>query len=326
MTIKRVVYIPSRGRVHNIVKVIPRWLEQKYEVRVVVEAKDFDEYHAAIKPTKAGRVKLLVLPESDRGIGYARQWILEHAAFKWNGRHKINSEKALSSFIMADDDVMPKTPGKGWTNNMVRLQQAVESGKYIGCAAVHGYQDFTTGGFLKKELANPRVTDSGATVIGRPCLAPTGLFGQCFAINTYRALVEVGGFDPELTVAYEDNDFMMRCVSRGVPWLFHSGVWMDRLGGRFETGGISDYCDVSRDTAKQVNRDIHYLISQGDEYSQKLLDCRLILKRKWDFYTSDPHGRQFRISWKKLYDGQIPGWKAMSALHGGDLPARDGNQ
>jgi hypothetical protein len=324
VTINRVVYIPSRGRAHNIDKVVPRWLLQRYQPRIVIEASDWEEYNALrasrIESDGAWQfVRLIKLPESGMGIGYARQFALQHAAgYDAHRKSYCRNHDAVSSFIMADDDVMPKVPGNLWAHHMIRLQQAVDNTGYIGCAAVHSYQDLICGGFLKKDFAFDHKTSNGVSVKGRPCIAPNGSFGQCFAVNTQSA-IHIGGFDPELTVAYEDNDFMMRCISKGVPWLFHSGVWMDRLGGRFAAGGISDYCDVSQSTAKQVNKDIHYLISQGCEYSQKLLDCRIRMKSKWDYYTSDPHGKAFRISWKKLYDGQIPSWRSQSALHGGKL-------
>lgn len=308
--IKRVVYIPSRQRPKNVAKVIPRWLNQHYSVNVVVEERDIEGYTKLFLANEFPntKVKIIKLPEADKGVGFARSWIVAHA----HGR--------FPSFIMADDDVMPRVVpnngNDGWRDHMVRLQQAVERNERIGlvgCAAVHSYQDFLLQGFLKKELGNPKV--DGA--IGRPCLARNGSFGQCYAINTERA-VDIGGFDVRLSVAYEDNDFMMRSISKQYPWSFHSGVWMDRLGGRFESGGIADLTGMPDKGADSKNgRDLQIMAS--DLYKKKFEECRLVMAKKWPDYTSDPYKKQFRISWKKLYDGMIPSWQSLAATHGGSI-------
>lgn len=324
--IERVVYIPSRRRPENVARVIPRWLAQNYKVYVIVEMEDVAAYQRMLKTNEfpTNKVNYRLLPESNRGIGFSRNWIVQHAHHRY------------PSFIMADDDVMPKVvnprdnmPGGsgGWLNYMVRLQQAVEYGlpyhngsspgsaALVGCAAVHSYQDFLLQGFLKKELARERTAPYYN--IGRPILARNGSFGQCYAIHTQRAW-EMGGFDDRLTVAYEDNDFMMRGIARGYPWACHSGVWMDRLGGRFESGGIADLCNMPDKAVRQKaadGNDTEKMMSP--EYAHKFLACKVAMSNKWPEYTSDPRGKVFRISWKKFYDGQIPSWPSLSAIHGG---------
>lgn len=313
--IDRIVYIPSRRRPENVARVIPRWLAQNYKVMVVLEKPDAEDYAKMLVANNFPnrKVNYRLLPEEDRGVGFARNYIVNHA-----------KKQGYPSFIMADDDVMPKAVNPrdntvceaGWLNYMVRLQQAVERNTragLVGCAAVHSYQDFLLQGFLKKELAGPRYNGG----IGRPCLARNGSFGQCYAVHTRRAW-EMGGFDDRLTVAYEDNDFMMRGIARGFPWSFHSGVWMDRLGGRFESGGIADLTNMpDKEAGKSAGKDIATMGST--EYSDQLVACRIAMRNKWSEYTSDPYGKIFRISWKKFYDGQIPSWPSLSAIHGGSL-------
>ena len=318
MVIRRVVYIPSRKRTHNLKKIIPRWLDQGYEIRLVTEESDHQPYidTAAHLPGKwnLDGVKFLILPENGKGIGYARNYVVAHA-----------EKTKLKSFIMADDDVMPKPLEEFWLHDMRRLQKAVEDQdgvplgasfvSLVGCAAVHSYQDFLFGGWLKKELeqkpGHSELRSYHPQVAGKPFLVPNGSCGQCYAVNVERA-IKIGGYDLDLTVGYEDNDFMMRSITHHMPWSAHSGVWMDRLGGRFTPGGIADLTDIK----ENMDGDI---IVDSTKYSQTLFKCRKRMAEKWPDYTSDPYGKSFRISWKKLYDGQIPSWRSLSAMHGNGL-------
>lgn len=75
------VYIPSRGR-HDSPLTIRLFLEDGLDFRVVVEREEADAYAAV-----AGPERVIVLPESDRGLVYARNFIKRHATDAGHLRH-----------------------------------------------------------------------------------------------------------------------------------------------------------------------------------------------------------------------------------------------
>jgi len=77
------ILVLSKGRAGRVTTT--RWLDRDgVEHYVVVEPHERDAY------AKAGHKRLIVLPESHRGLDYARNWVLDHA------------EKRV---VMMDDDV-----------------------------------------------------------------------------------------------------------------------------------------------------------------------------------------------------------------------------
>lgn len=102
---KFLVYVPSKGR-PNALKTIEAlyWGDQTSNQRVtailVVEPKEEDAYRTALaeltsaRPDIRPQVGVLVLPESDQGIAYVRNFILESAALA-----------KMNRFWMLDDDI-----------------------------------------------------------------------------------------------------------------------------------------------------------------------------------------------------------------------------
>lgn len=75
------IYVPSKGR-HEWPLTIRFLLADAVPFVVVVEREEFDAYAAV-----CGAERLLVLPESGRGLIYARNWIMDHAIAAGAERH-----------------------------------------------------------------------------------------------------------------------------------------------------------------------------------------------------------------------------------------------
>lgn len=83
------VAIPSKGRPYDLEKTILRWLNKiNYDWRVFVEPQDFKHYRLTI-----GKDHVVTLPENDKGIGYAMNFI---------GKYAI--EKSYDLVCRVDDD------------------------------------------------------------------------------------------------------------------------------------------------------------------------------------------------------------------------------
>lgn len=75
------IYVPSRGRFK--LPLTARFLARdRVPFRVVVEREEVEAYAAAV-----GADRLLVLPESGRGLVYARNWIMDHSIAEGHARH-----------------------------------------------------------------------------------------------------------------------------------------------------------------------------------------------------------------------------------------------
>ena len=92
-----VVFIPSRNRAELLEKALPKWHEQQNvsHIYVVIERKDYHEYRKLWQ--KYDKVGISVLPKSDQGINYSRNWIVQEAA-----------ELGYDKIIMSDDDIYPR--------------------------------------------------------------------------------------------------------------------------------------------------------------------------------------------------------------------------
>lgn len=69
------ICIASKGRAGKS-KTIERLIEEGVAFKVFVEPQEAEAYRAAYP---ADRCEIYILPENNRGIGYVRQWVLEHS-------------------------------------------------------------------------------------------------------------------------------------------------------------------------------------------------------------------------------------------------------
>ena len=199
------VYIPTMGRYDNLKRIVPAWLAQGIQVRLVVDRSEFPQ-HRDLREEMGWRDRVQVLAARGSGIGAARRFCVSHA-----------SQSQLPSIIMSDDDMRPTT--EAWP----LLTEAARPG-VLGIGAVRPIHDFFTGGAVSRNHG----------VI----LCPGGWGFQLFGLNV-RAAIEVGNFDSKLHTAGEDAELARNGIARGYPWLVHCDVECATIGARYAPGGIN---------------------------------------------------------------------------------------
>jgi hypothetical protein len=100
------ITIPSKGRASVILKNTLSWLKySKYPFRIFVEKEDYEDYLYELA-TIARPGSLIILPESNKGINYAR-WYIQHYCYT----------NKIKYIFQLDDDVFsfrdPATRGMG---------------------------------------------------------------------------------------------------------------------------------------------------------------------------------------------------------------------
>lgn len=184
--------------------------------------------------------------------------------------------------IMSDDDYRPSNG-----TDVSLLLEAAKDPLALGVGAARGLLDRFNSGALSR--------------LSGVIFCPGGWGFMVYSLNIANTL-ECGNFDPELSFC-EDAELMRNGIVRGLPWLLHCDVWMDSVGKRYEPGGISSLFDGDRSA-----RD-------ADESR-----CLRLVESRWPKYQHPmKDGVRSRMSWSKMYDDYMPGWRALSALHGGTL-------
>jgi glycosyltransferase involved in cell wall biosynthesis len=202
------VYICTKDRFGNLVKVVPRWMTFQYPIVLVVDRDDAIDTQSLIRREGwESRVRVQRLRENNRGIGYARRAAVRHA--ESNGHQTI---------IMADDDIMPRAG-----TDLYRLFNQAHRPDTLGIGATHSQHDLLTGGFTKTS--------------DMPILCPSGYGFQLFGLNVRNAIA-VGSFDVQLDVFGEDAELMRHGIVAGFPWKLHCGVKCQKIGKRGDPGGI----------------------------------------------------------------------------------------
>ncbi len=74
------IFIPSKGRSDKAMT-ISMFLKDDVDFHIVVEPQDVENYE------QFGRDRLLILPENDQGLVYARNWIKEYSISQGHERH-----------------------------------------------------------------------------------------------------------------------------------------------------------------------------------------------------------------------------------------------
>jgi len=209
MTAENIVYIPTLGRLGNLRKVVPTWLEQDIHVRLVVERYEYND-HAKLKREMRWGEEVVVLtqPLSGRGIGYVRNFCVQHADKTGN-----------VSIIIAEDDTKPLPD-----SDMVALLDEADKPYVVGVGVVRAIYDLFTGGKISKM--------HGAI------LCPGGWGMQTFAVNV-KTVLRLGNYDPRLHTMGDDPDMMMRGVEAGMPWRVHCDAKVAPIGNRYDPGGVS---------------------------------------------------------------------------------------
>jgi hypothetical protein len=203
-------YIMTRSRIPNLLKIVPRWIDQSIPVVLVTERQELEEHKDLIR--REGwlyKVKAIAPKAEDRGIGYKRRFAVNHA--HTNG---------LASIIMSDDDMRPANG-----SDMRWLLTEAMKQTVLGIGATRSLHDRNSKGWTSK--------------IHGPMLCPGGWGMQMFALNIENT-VHIGNFDPKLDCWGEDAELMRHGIAKvGMPWLVHCDVKCEPIGVRYDPGGIN---------------------------------------------------------------------------------------
>jgi hypothetical protein len=204
-----VVYIPTLSRLDNLRKIIPYWLEQEMQVRLVVEHREYGAHNALKRDMGWGSaVYILPLPLDNRGIGYSRNYCVKHA-----------SRTALDSIIMSDDDIYVNTSSDAW----LLLDEAAKPG-VLGVGGALSIHD--------------RFTDGAISRTHGAIMCPGGWAFKLYGLNVQVAL-DCGNYNRYLHSHGEDAEMARQGISRGYPWRVHCDVRCTAIGKRYDPGGLA---------------------------------------------------------------------------------------
>lgn len=242
------IYVPSKRRSQLVVKNLPSWLSTGLPVRIVVEEDDAEEYRAVTKDARRSNdVKVLTLPQSGRGVSYARNNIIKHA-----------SKHDRKYIVMADDDCW-MSPG---VDGMMAAAKDIKRFSGIG-----GYQSIY-GHFLKMP------PNTGVHKLH-------GGMGHQVVVYRTASVLKVGGYDERIKT-HDDTDLRIRLQLQGQgDWYVDSGALV-KVGKRYTDGGVQ--ASVGDWWEEQVQADCKLM---QEKYGEKMVstfrmkDGRLTLKHNW---------------------------------------------
>ena len=194
------------------------------------------------------------------------------------------ARNGLNAIVLSEDDAMPERK-----SDFHDLLDWAERPDVLGIGATRPIHDRFTGGAISN--------NSGAI------LCPGGWGFVCFALNVPNAIA-AGNYDAALHTIGDDAELARNGIAKlRIPWLAHCDVRWSAIGSRYSPGGIN-----ARFGEDEVKR------------HEAERECMELIHERWPMYTNRPDQR-LRVSWQKMLDDYIPGWRARSALHGGDLAA-----
>src|SRR3990170_5198777 len=223
------IYIPTRKREHLLPKVIAPFLPYQLPIFIVTDKQFVRDVKDALGVSP---VEILSVAKQNRGIGYARAFIAEHA-----------EEEAWSSYIMCDDD-----------NTLIRetdllgmLQFAIRE-DVLGVGAWKGTYSLFTG--------DSRMTRAAKRKREQAFLKAGGYGHMIFALNGDAMASGEFSFDPRLN-AYEDDELERQGIAQGIPWYIYTACQARYLGPRYAPGGLSSH-RKSRATMEKEAHEIIY--------------------------------------------------------------------
>lgn len=282
------VYIISRGRPGNLRRLLPYWHANDFEVCIVVDPRDRQDYTYSAMRWSGGDLRIICPIANDLGLGYARMFAVLHAA-----------SNGLDAIVMSDDDIVPASN----TNAHLLIESARATGA-LGVGARVPWHDFSFKGLLQKHCDGIALGD-----LKEPILCPSGVAFRLFGIHVPTALEH--NFDPNFDVQNEDGEYMRCGIAAGTPWMMDPRVEAVSVGGRFMTGGVRNALgldEVMPDTPEERRALV--------PTHPRVLACHKLAHEHWPEFVSPPD-RPLRTQWAKMYDRYIPGWRKRSALHGG---------
>lgn len=238
------VFIPSKGRPDSVL--VNKILQTSY---VVVEPQE-----RLIYEQKIGKGRLVVLPENNQGIGYVRQFILNHAraaGYDW--------------YWMLDDDISAFYKTRNSKLEKISGEQALCAGEeVISKAGLVGQASLEYAQFAWSQTK------------------PTKYFGYCdvaVAINV--ELTRLANYRSEMNLK-EDRDFTLQILSNGALTMRCSQISFRAPKNGSNKGGLQDV--YARSGREEAAVDRMCLAWPGIVTKQLKKDGRIDCKIDWGFF------------------------------------------
>lgn len=225
-----VVFIPTRARTGNLIKILPKWQMQDRidEVILVVDIKERDLYYQALSelPKQLRKNVTITSPKKpDIGIAAIRNFIVNKA-------YRLG----LDSLLMCDDDCFPVPE-----DDITRLIRLLNKTPTIGIGACFSFYGLM--------LGNDVVRDTN-----KAYLVPGGMGYRCFSLNVDKA-IEAGNYDKRLKFWWSDAELARDAMKvHGVGWHVDTGAWCGSIGGRYTPGGLEDLAGTRKRRMEGVQR------------------------------------------------------------------------
>lgn len=203
-----VVYIPTRDRRDLLERVLKKWNEPEptHEIYLVVERWEQGRYGKLAE--RFPNVEIMVLPRINKGINYARNWIVRDAY----RRH-------LSQIIMADDDLYPRPNAD--VNRLFEWNNL----NCLGIGIMMPYYGLMFGNHTMKEE-------------DRPLMSKGALGKRLFSVNIERA-IDIN-FDVRLHSGWGDDEWVRDGMAmEQATWYVHAGVNGVSVANRYTKGGLN---------------------------------------------------------------------------------------
>jgi len=128
------IYVPSSNRAH-LIRTHNLLNESKLDYKVVVEPDQERDYAEVV-----GQNKILLLPESNRGLAYSRNWIIDHAK-KSGAEYHWQLDDDIKSFTYRTDGKPHKCLAR---NALSVVEQITAQTSNVGlCAISHDNFNYT---------------------------------------------------------------------------------------------------------------------------------------------------------------------------------------
>lgn len=192
-------------------RALPKWRQQDVdEIVLVVEPQQALDYKHFLT-SKRPRVRMLKLPEPNRGINYSRNQIVLRATYL--GCDKI---------IMSDDDIYPHPD-----SDVNRLYEW-EGINTLGIGIMVPFYGLMFGNQTIKQE-------------DRPLMSKGALGKRLFSLNVPR-VISIGNFDVRLHSGWGDDELVRQGMAAlQATWYVHAGVHGTSIAGRYTQGGINDF-------------------------------------------------------------------------------------
>ncbi len=203
-----VLYIPSKKRAPTLEVAFRKYPDDPSidKIIVVVECDDvpsYEEVVASAPPYIRGKTDVVELPDVNRGIAFARNFINDHAV-----------SEGLYCYICSDDEAIPISV----ESTFFYCNEFDEKVGGVGLYQV--YYDFS----LKLDR-------------GQGLVKHTRSMGMiCMALRT-DVIKELGGFDESL-IRYSDYDLRAKAALAGYHWFIDTDSDFQLIGGSHSEGGL----------------------------------------------------------------------------------------